>query len=145
VTLAVGTSTTGARRKIVDLCDASDLHGTVDLQAPRRIWQSSEAHAYLRRSSNEPTTILLRKQKFRLIGIGPFTYRAIAGAPGRRAINTKNWYRTETDLWAEFGKETPFSKNFSSKHSIKMPAVRSTPSFRRRAVLRLEEEAFGNT
>jgi hypothetical protein len=26
-----------------------------------------------------------------------------------------------------------------------MPAVRSTPSFSRRAVLRLEEEAFGNT
>jgi hypothetical protein len=42
-------------------------------------------HAYLRRSSIEPTTILLRKQKYRLIGIGLFTYRAIAGAPGRRA------------------------------------------------------------
>jgi hypothetical protein len=26
-----------------------------------------------------------------------------------------------------------------------MPAVRSTPSFGRRAVLRMEEEAFGNT
>jgi hypothetical protein len=42
-------------------------------------------HAYPRRSSIEPTTILLRKQKYRLIGIGPFTCRAIAGAPGRRA------------------------------------------------------------
>jgi hypothetical protein len=30
-------------------------------------------------------TILLEKQKYRLIGIGPFTCRAIAGAPGRRA------------------------------------------------------------
>jgi hypothetical protein len=30
--------------KIVDLHDASDLHGILDLQAPRRIWQSSEAH-----------------------------------------------------------------------------------------------------
>jgi hypothetical protein len=38
-------------------------------------------HAYLGRSSIEPTTILLRKQKYRLIGIGPFTYRAIADAP----------------------------------------------------------------
>jgi hypothetical protein len=42
-------------------------------------------HAYPERSSIEPTTILLRKQKYRLIGIGPFTCRAIVGAPGRRA------------------------------------------------------------
>jgi hypothetical protein len=45
----------------------------------------AERHAYLRRSSIKPTTILLRKQKYRLIGIGLLTYRAIAGAPGRRA------------------------------------------------------------
>jgi hypothetical protein len=30
-------------------------------------------------------------------------------------VNTKNWYRKETDLWAEFGKETPFDRKFSSK------------------------------
>jgi hypothetical protein len=48
-------------------------------------------------------------------------------------------------LWDEFGKETTFGKKFSSRHSVKMPAVGSTPSFGRRAVLRLEEEAFGNT
>jgi hypothetical protein len=42
-------------------------------------------HAYLGRSSIEPTTILLRKQKYRLIGIGPFKCRAIAGVAGRRA------------------------------------------------------------
>jgi hypothetical protein len=60
-------------------------------------------------------------------------------------VNTKNWYRKETDLWAEFGKETPFDKKFSSKHSVKVPAVGSTPSFGRRAILRLEKEAFGNT
>jgi hypothetical protein len=59
-------------------------------------------------------------------------------------VNTKNWYRKEADLWAEFGKETPFDKKCSSKHSVKMPAVRSTPSFGRRAVLLLEEEAFEN-
>jgi hypothetical protein len=51
----------------------------------------------------------------------------------------------ETDLWAAFGKKTPFNRKFSSKHLVKMPAVGSTPSFDRRAVLRLEEEAFGNT
>jgi hypothetical protein len=60
-------------------------------------------------------------------------------------VNTKNWYRKETDLWAEFGKREPFGKRFSSKHSVKTPEVGSTPSFGRRAVSRLEEEAFGNT
>jgi hypothetical protein len=44
-------------------------------------------------------------------------------------VNTKNWYKKEIDLWAEFGKETPFSRKFSSKHSVEMPAVWSTPSF----------------
>jgi hypothetical protein len=68
-------------------------------------------------------------------------YLVIEGA----YVNTKNWYRKETDFWAEFGKETPFGRKFSSKHSVKMPAVESTPSFGRRAVLCLEGEAFGNT
>jgi hypothetical protein len=47
-------------------------------------------------------------------------------------------------LWTEFGKETPFSRKFSSKHSVKVPAVGSMPSFGRRAVLLLEKETFGN-
>jgi hypothetical protein len=68
-------------------------------------------------------------------------YPVIEGA----YVNTKNWYRKETNLWAEFGKETPFDRKFSSKHSVKVPAVGSTPSFGRRAILRLEKEAFGNT
>jgi hypothetical protein len=68
-------------------------------------------------------------------------YPVIEGA----YVNTKNWYRKETNLWAEFGKKTPFGRKFSSKHSVKMPAVGSTPSFGRRADLRLEEETFGNT
>jgi hypothetical protein len=68
-------------------------------------------------------------------------YPVIEGA----YVNTKNWYREKTDLWAEFGKETPFDKKFSSKHSVKVPTVDSTPSFGRKAVLRLEKEAFGNT
>jgi hypothetical protein len=41
-------------------------------------------HAYLGRYSIKPLTILLRKQKYRLIGIRPFTCRAIVGAPARR-------------------------------------------------------------
>jgi hypothetical protein len=68
-------------------------------------------------------------------------YPVIEGA----YVNTKNWYRKETDLWAEFGKKAPFSRKFSLKHSVKMLAVGSTPSFNKRAVLRLEEEAFRNT
>jgi hypothetical protein len=68
-------------------------------------------------------------------------YPVIEGA----YVNTKNWYRKKTDLWAEFGKETPFGRKFSSKDSVKMPVVGSAPSFGRRVVLRLEKEAFGNT
>jgi hypothetical protein len=60
------------------------------------------------------------------------------------AVNTKNWYMEETDLWAEFGRRAPFGKRFSSKHSVKASAVGSTSSFGRRAVSRLKEEAFGN-
>jgi hypothetical protein len=59
-------------------------------------------------------------------------------------VNTKNWYREETDLWTEFGRRAPFSKRFSSKHSVKASAVGSTSSFSRRVVSRLEEKAFGN-
>jgi hypothetical protein len=68
-------------------------------------------------------------------------YPVIQGA----YVNTKNWYREETDLWAEFGRKVPFGKRFSSKHSVKTSAVGSASSFGRRIVLRLEEKAFGNT
>jgi hypothetical protein len=50
------------------------------------------------------------------------------------SINTKNWYRKGTDLWAEFGKEASFSRKFSSKDSAKILACGSAPSFGRRAV-----------
>jgi hypothetical protein len=52
----------------------------------------------------------------------------------RGGVNTKNWYREGTDLWAEFGKEAPFGRKFSSKDSVKILAVGSTPSFGRRVV-----------
>jgi hypothetical protein len=57
-------------------------------------------------------------------------YPVIEGA----YVNTKNWYRKETDLWAEFGKEAPFDRKFSSQDSVKILAVGSAPSFDRRAV-----------
>jgi hypothetical protein len=59
-------------------------------------------------------------------------------------VNTKNWYKEETVLWAEFGRRAPFGKRFSSKYSVKASAVGSMSSFGRRAVSRLEGEAFGN-
>jgi hypothetical protein len=55
-------------------------------------------------------------------------------SPIPKNVNTKNWYRKDTDLWAEFGKKAPFGKKFSLKHSVKMPAVGSAPSFGRRVV-----------
>jgi hypothetical protein len=58
-------------------------------------------------------------------------------SPWTMAVNTKNWYRKETDLCAEFGKRAPFGKRFSLKHSVKTPAVGSTPSVDRRVVSRL--------
>jgi hypothetical protein len=67
-------------------------------------------------------------------------YPVIEGA----YVNSKNWYRKETDLWAEFGRRVPFDKRFSSKHPVKSSAVGSTSSFGRRAISRLEEEALGN-
>jgi hypothetical protein len=68
----------GGPTKTVDLRDASDNHGILDLQVPRKIWQSSEARLP-QKVFNRTKTILLRKQKYRLIGIGPITCRAIAG------------------------------------------------------------------
>jgi hypothetical protein len=67
-------------------------------------------------------------------------YPVIEGA----YVNTRNWYRERTDLWAVFGRRAPFGKRFSSRHLVKTFAVGSTSSFGRRAVSHLEEEAFGN-
>jgi uncharacterized protein (DUF488 family) len=66
-------------------------------------------------------------------------------AENRVSVNTKNWHRKETDLWVEFDRRAPFGKKLSSKYSVKTSAVGSASSFGRRAVSRLEEEAFGKT
>jgi hypothetical protein len=52
-------------------------------------------------------------------------YPVIEGA----YVNTKNWYKEETDLWAEFGRRAPFGRRFSSKYSVEASAVGSTSSF----------------
>jgi hypothetical protein len=30
-------------------------------------------------------------------------------------VNTKNWYRKETDMWSEFGRRVPFDRRFFLK------------------------------
>jgi hypothetical protein len=65
-------------------------------------------------------------------------YPVIEGA----YVNTKNWYREETDMWAEFGRKAPFGKRFSSKHSVEASAVGSTSSFGRRTVTRVKVESI---
>jgi hypothetical protein len=65
-------------------------------------------------------------------------YPVIEGA----YVNTKNWYREETDLWAEFGRRAPIGKRFSSKHSVEASAAESTSPFGRRAISRLKEESI---
>jgi hypothetical protein len=55
-------------------------------------------------------------------------------------VRTKNWYREETDMWAEFGIRAPFGRWFSSKHSVEASAVGSTSSFDRRTVPQVKVE-----
>jgi hypothetical protein len=57
-------------------------------------------------------------------------------------VNTKNWYREETDMWAKFGRRAPFGRRFSSKHSVEASAVGSTSSFGRRTVPRVKAESI---
>jgi hypothetical protein len=57
-------------------------------------------------------------------------------------VNTKNWYREETDMWTEFGRIAPFGRRFSSKHSVEASAVGSTSSFGRRTIPRVKAESI---
>jgi hypothetical protein len=65
-------------------------------------------------------------------------YPVIEGA----YVSTKNWYREETNMWAEFGRRVPFGRRFSSKHSVEASAVGSTSSFGRRIVPRVKMESI---
>jgi hypothetical protein len=74
--LNIGTPTTEARQN-----RRRDESG---FQAPRRIWQSNEARLP-RKVFHRTYVHSAQKIENKLIGIGPFMCRAIAGAPGRRA------------------------------------------------------------
>jgi hypothetical protein len=65
-------------------------------------------------------------------------YRVIEGA----YVNTKNWYREETDMWAEFGRRAPFGRKFSSKNSVEASVVGSTSSFDKRTIPRVKAESI---
>jgi hypothetical protein len=62
------------------------------------------------------------------------------GAP---PVNTKNWYRKGTDLWAEFGNKTHSAGKISSEDSVKMLAVGSAPSFGKRTACAFERKFSG--
>jgi hypothetical protein len=57
-------------------------------------------------------------------------------------VNTKNWYREETDMWAEFGRIAPFGRRFSSNHSVEASTVGSTSLFSRRTVPQVKAESI---
>jgi hypothetical protein len=65
-------------------------------------------------------------------------YPVIEGA----YVNTKNWYRKETDMWAEFRRRAPFDRRFSSKHSVEASTVGSASSFGRRTIPWVKAESF---
>jgi hypothetical protein len=73
-------------------------------------------------------------------GIKITFYPVIEGA----YVNTKNLYKEETDMLAEFGRKTPFGRRLSSKHLVEASAVGSTSSFGKRVVPRMKAEAFGS-
>jgi hypothetical protein len=102
-------------------------------------WAMRQRHPYIRGRSLPPPAL---PHSLPPLNLRLSTFRSTFD---RGIVNTKNWYRKETDLWAEFGKEISFGRRFSLKHSVRALAVGSTLSFGRRAVLRLEEEVFGDT
>jgi hypothetical protein len=65
-------------------------------------------------------------------------YPVIEGA----YVNTKNWYKEETDLWAEFGRRAQFGRRFSSKYSVEASAVGSTSSFGKRTIPRVKAKSI---
>jgi hypothetical protein len=58
-------------------------------------------------------------------------------------LNTKNWYRKGTDLWAEFGNKNHSVGKISLEDSVKMLAVGSAPSFGKRTVYAFERKFSG--
>jgi hypothetical protein len=102
-------------------------------------WAMRQRHPYIRGRSLPPPAL---PHSLPPLNLRLSTFRSTFD---RGIVNTKNWYRKETDLWAEFGKEISFGRRFSLKHSVRALAVGSTPSFGRSVVLRLEEEVFGDT
>jgi hypothetical protein len=58
-------------------------------------------------------------------------------------VNTKNWYKKGTDLWAEFGSEMPFGKKNLLRGFGKDACGRQCTIIRQKNCLCLKKEAFG--
>jgi hypothetical protein len=60
------------------------------------------------------------------------------------SVNTKNWYRKGTDLWAEFGNEMPFRRKNLLRGFGKDACGRQYAIIRQKDCLRFKEDVFGN-
>jgi hypothetical protein len=67
-------------------------------------------------------------------------YLVIEGAN----VNTKNWYRKGTDLWAEFGNEMPFGRKNLLRAFGKDACGRQNTIIWQKDCLRFKKEVFGN-
>jgi hypothetical protein len=60
------------------------------------------------------------------------------------SVNTKNWYRKGTDLWAKFGNEMPFGKKNLLRGFGKDACGRQYAIIWQKDCLRFKKEVFGN-
>jgi hypothetical protein len=59
-------------------------------------------------------------------------------------VNTKNWYRKETDLWADFGNKIPFGRKNLLRGFGKDVCGQQYVIVRQKGRLRFLKEVFGN-
>jgi hypothetical protein len=60
------------------------------------------------------------------------------------AVNTKNWYRKGTDLWAEFGNKMPFGRKNLLRGFGKDACGQQYAIIRQKDCLHFKKEDFGN-
>jgi hypothetical protein len=60
------------------------------------------------------------------------------------SVNTKNWHRKRTDLWAEFSNEMPFGRKNLLRGFGEDACGRQYPIIRQKDCLRFKKEVFEN-
>jgi hypothetical protein len=70
--------------------------------------------------------------------------REDAWLPQTPFVNTKNWYRKGTDLWAEFGNEMPFGRKNLLRGFGKDTSGRQYAIIRQKDCLHFKKEVFEN-